>query len=56
VAQKTERLSVLVIRPPELPFDDACTGMARILAATLERLGHSQPMKPVFPLYARTRP
>jgi len=35
-----EQFNILIVRPPELPFYHAYTGMARILAAALKRLGH----------------
>ena len=35
-----EQFNVLIVRPPDSPFFQAYTGMARILAAALKRLGH----------------
>ena len=35
-----EQFNVLIVRPPDVPFYHAYTGMARILAAALKRLGH----------------
>jgi hypothetical protein len=35
-----EQFNVLIIRPPDASFYHAYTGMARILAAALKRLGH----------------